>query len=258
MSIWAGLKHFKKEGVVAVAGFVEVENQDNLLTKFQQYEYLIGLNMIRRGLANFGVVPVIPGPVGLFNAKVLRDVGGFKEDKNLMAEDAELSLRIVAAGWKVESEENMIAYTEAPEDWKSLSRQRYRWNRGMMQAFALNCSSLLKSNNRGRFLAAHLLFEIYGVLLINVAMVLSFMVHTVIHGDSQLLDKWFLGLIASEVISTALVVFRHKQKFKWVLTGLATLFTYNSILMFWRTFSFVDEVLGVGMTWDKLERKGTK
>jgi poly-beta-1,6 N-acetyl-D-glucosamine synthase len=257
-SIRHALKHFKDQEVGAVAGFVEVANQGNLLAKFQEFEYLIGLNFVRRALANYGIVPVIPGPIGMFRKSVLEEVGGFADDRNLMAEDAELSLRIVMAGHKVQSEERMIAYTEAPEDLSSLLRQRYRWNRGIIQAFRMNALEMARGNKRAKALFAHLAFEVYGVLFANLAMVTTFLTHSLVHGQMQLLDKWFIGIILSEVLVTALVTFGHKKKLKWVIITLTSMFSYNILLMFWRMFSMVDESVSKPMTWDKLDRKGIK
>jgi cellulose synthase/poly-beta-1,6-N-acetylglucosamine synthase-like glycosyltransferase len=257
-TLLAGIRHFDNPKVGAVAGFVEVENQDNLLLKAQEYEYLIGLNLVRRALSNYGIVPVIPGPVGLFRKSVLQQVKGFIANKNLMAEDAELSLRIAAAGFDVVSEEEMIAYTEAPADLYSLLRQRYRWNRGIFQALALNARSLVKSGKRGTTLASYLFFETYAVLAMNLAMVVTFLTHLAIHGQFQLLDKWFLGLIISEAITAIMVTFKHRSYLKWLGIALLSQFTYNGILIFWRMFALADEWLGAGVTWDKLDRIGTK
>ena len=256
-TIQEGLKHFRDKEVGAVAGFVEVKNQNNLLTKFQAFEYSMGLNFIRRALANFGIVPVIPGPVGLFRRSVLDQVGGYLEDRKLMAEDAELTLRIANAGYKVNSEENMVAYTEAPESWMSLFRQRYRWNRGIVQALKLNLNRLLRSNERSFWLGLHLVFETYGVLYMNLLMLVSFITHHFVAGQYQLLDKWFVGLVVSELITVALVCHKSKQYLRSFSMALLSIFCYNNILMFWRLFTTVDEAKGKPISWDKLERTGS-
>lgn len=258
LSIRSSIHHFEDLSVGAVAGFVEIANKNSLLTKFQQYEYMVGLNFTRKALAMFGIVPVIPGPIGIFRRDVLEKVGMFVTDKNLMAEDAELSLRIVSAGYKVKSEPNMIAYTEAPEDLRSLSRQRYRWNRGVIQALDLNLKDMIKSNSRSRILAANLIFDIHIVLLANIFMALSFSVHAFVYGNLQLLNIWFVGLLISEALVTGLVLWGKRNKIEYFGIAMLSLFTYNSALMFWRMFSAVDEFLSIGMTWDKLERKGIK
>ncbi len=61
------------------------------------------------------------------------------------AEDADITMRLLAAGWKVTGDRSMVAYTEAPETVYELLRQRYRWRRGIYQAFADNMLGLLTS-----------------------------------------------------------------------------------------------------------------
>jgi len=256
-SIQEGLKYFKYSKVGAVAGFVTVANQNNLLTKLQEYEYLVGLNLVRRAMSNYGIVSVIPGPVGLFRREVLNSVGGFRADKNLMAEDAELSVRIVAAGWKIASSEGMISYTEAPSDPKSLIRQRYRWNRGMIQSVNLNLTDSLKSKYlRSKILMLNLVFEVYIVLLVNIAMVLMFITHFIFHKNIQFIDLWVLGILTSEAITAIFVSVQYKQPLKWISLAMFSQFIYNGIMMFWRMFSTADEIRSTNVSWDKLERKG--
>ena len=70
-----GLMHFHDPRVGAVGGYVEVANTNRLLTKFQQLEYLISQNFLRRALSRLGAVTVIPGPVGLFRRTALQQLG---------------------------------------------------------------------------------------------------------------------------------------------------------------------------------------
>lgn len=142
-SLEAATRHFTDKNVGAVAGFIEVANQQHLLGQLQELEYLVGLNFTRRAMSLFGIVPIIPGPAGMFRRQAMFEAGGLKDDRNLFAEDAELSLRIIGAGWKVKSEEDLVAVTEAPETIMALLRQRYRWNRGTFQAMILNIAPLL-------------------------------------------------------------------------------------------------------------------
>jgi cellulose synthase/poly-beta-1,6-N-acetylglucosamine synthase-like glycosyltransferase len=251
-----GMQHFNDPKVGAVAGFVEVDNNINHLTQFQQYEYNVGLNLVRASLANYGVVSVIPGPIGLFRREAIKQ--GYSEDPKLMAEDADITLRMVADGWVVKSEELMVAYTEAPIEFKSLLRQRYRWNRGTMQAVERSFKRLLNASGSTRLLATHLALDTYGVVYANVFMVSSFISHYLFTGQIELLDKWFLGLLLTEVINAITCAHKKKDYLKASLLSIAGLFTYNSVLLIWRVFSFVDETLGLNMTWDKLSRTGGK
>ncbi|MCK4825860.1 glycosyltransferase family 2 protein, partial [bacterium] len=59
------------------------------------------------------------------------------------AEDADLTVRLLANGWRVKGETQMIAHTEAPDTLYTLLRQRYRWRRGIFQAFFGNFYRLI-------------------------------------------------------------------------------------------------------------------
>src|SRR6185436_16069303 len=126
------MRHFSDPRIAAVAGNVKVVNRRNLWTRLQALEYIEGLNMARRAQGFLRVVNIVPGPIGVFRRDVLRRVGGY--DTDTFAEDADLTLKILTAGWHVAYEERAIAYTEAPERFVELVKQRYRWTRGVLQA----------------------------------------------------------------------------------------------------------------------------
>src|SRR4029077_9735698 len=86
------------------------------------------------------VVNIIPGPIGIFRRDALLRAGGY--DTDTFAEDADLTLKLLTAGWHVAYEERAIAYTEAPEHYLDLIKQRYRWTRGILQALRKRASWL--------------------------------------------------------------------------------------------------------------------
>ena len=138
-----GVKHFKDKQVGAVGGFVNIINNDSLITKFQFLEYIIGQNFLRRGLSFFNIVTIVPGPIGMFRRKAIQQVGGFNTREDCFAEDADLTVRLLTEGWRVKGETRMIAYTEAPVTLYTLLRQRYRWKRGVFQAYFDNFYRLI-------------------------------------------------------------------------------------------------------------------
>jgi len=127
-------KHFSDPDVAAIAGNVKVGNRRGLLTKLQALEYVVGINLYRRSEANLQKVTVVPGPIGAFRASVLRETGLFEGDT--FAEDADITLKILKAGYKTAYEPQAIGYTEAPRSMTSLAKQRYRWYRGSFQVLS--------------------------------------------------------------------------------------------------------------------------
>ena len=101
---------------------------------------------------------IIPGPIGVFRRDALVRAGGY--DTDTFAEDADLTLKLLTAGWHVAYEEGAIAYTEAPERYLDLIKQRYRWTRGILQALRKR-ASWLNSPRRGVALWLSLLVMLF-------------------------------------------------------------------------------------------------
>ncbi|MFX0032879.1 MAG: glycosyltransferase [Candidatus Hodarchaeota archaeon] len=125
------VSHFSDSKVGAVAGNIKVGNRDKLLTKLQALEYISNLNIQRRSEAFFGIVTVVPGPLGAFRRSIIKEVGFYTGDT--FAEDADLTFKILRAGYKIKYEPKSIGYTEAPISIFDLAKQRYRWYRGFLQ-----------------------------------------------------------------------------------------------------------------------------
>ena len=58
--------------------------------------------------------------------------GGYTTDT--MAEDMDLTWRIRRIGWRIETDTHAIGYTEAPDSFKPLFKQRFRWAFGTLQS----------------------------------------------------------------------------------------------------------------------------
>jgi len=76
-------------------------------------------------------IPVIPGAVSAWRATAVREAGGYATDT--LAEDADLTWRVLRAGWRTVSDSTALAYTEAPERLRDLLKQRFRWTFGTLQ-----------------------------------------------------------------------------------------------------------------------------
>ena len=156
---------------------------------------IITQNFIRRGLSWLGIVTVIPGPVGLFRKLAMDEIGGYSEDKNLFAEDADLTVRLLAKGYQIVSEDRIVASTEAPVEVYPLLRQRYRWKRGIYQTLHLNFRELiLAANARQTFIAIFLVMEGFFMEIISFSITLFILASFFRFAELQLLYAWF-GLL---------------------------------------------------------------
>ena len=254
-SIKWGVAHFSDPQVAAVAGHVQVANDNHLLTRFQQLEYLIGQNFMRRALSWFGVVTVIPGPVGLFRRDVVLELGGYSEDESLFAEDADLTVRLLSHGWKVVSEDRMVASTEAPEEIYPLLRQRYRWKRGIFQALYLNFKTLILAPQQHAPLIA-LLLTLEGFVLetVSFAITLFIIASFLRFGELKLLYGWFTLLFVLDVLVLMFAI--GKSWWKTLPLLMLQKLLYGYALQAWNMFALIDEWRSTKMSWDKVERVG--
>jgi cellulose synthase/poly-beta-1,6-N-acetylglucosamine synthase-like glycosyltransferase len=130
------------EGPVgAVAGNVKVGNQVNLLTRWQAIEYISSQNFDRKAFSYLNAITVVPGAIGAFRKQAIEDAGGFTTDT--LAEDCDLTIRILRCGYVIENDNRAIAMTEAPETLKQFFKQRFRWSYGVMQTFWKNRDALM-------------------------------------------------------------------------------------------------------------------
>jgi cellulose synthase/poly-beta-1,6-N-acetylglucosamine synthase-like glycosyltransferase/spore germination protein YaaH/peptidoglycan/xylan/chitin deacetylase (PgdA/CDA1 family) len=130
------MRHFIDEKVGAVAGVVKVGNEVNLLTRWQSIEYITSQNFDRKAFAYINAITVVPGAIGAFRKDALDKAGMFTSDT--LAEDCDLTVRILRCGYIVANESNAVAYTEAPETTRQFMKQRFRWSFGVMQTFWKN------------------------------------------------------------------------------------------------------------------------
>jgi cellulose synthase/poly-beta-1,6-N-acetylglucosamine synthase-like glycosyltransferase/peptidoglycan/xylan/chitin deacetylase (PgdA/CDA1 family) len=127
------IRHFADPEVGAVAGNVKVGNIRNLITRWQMLDYIIGIHIERNAQAALNSVLIVPGACGAWRKSVILAAGGYKHVT--LAEDFDLTMNVHRLGYKVLQDDSAISYTEAPDTLQALTKQRFRWMYGTMQAF---------------------------------------------------------------------------------------------------------------------------
>ncbi|MEN8192439.1 MAG: glycosyltransferase family 2 protein, partial [Bacteroidota bacterium] len=187
------VRHFVNPEVGAVAGNVKIQNRRTWLTDLQALEYIHGLNLARSAQGQIRMVNIIPGPIGIFRKEVLSEVGYYSSDT--FAEDADITLKILSLGWKIEYEPDAWAMTEAPETVYQLLKQRYRWTRGILQAVRKHKRFLF--NPTINFYNTLVLWGMFYESLIwpamNIFANLFFISVAVFNDMSSLIFYWWLG-----------------------------------------------------------------
>jgi cellulose synthase/poly-beta-1,6-N-acetylglucosamine synthase-like glycosyltransferase len=118
--------------VGAVMGrVVPVNTRANLLTRLLDLERTGGYQVDQQARYNMKLIPQYGGTVGGFRRSLFLSLGGF--DTKILAEDTELTFRLLMNGWKVIYANRVECYEEAPETWRVRARQIRRWSRGHNQ-----------------------------------------------------------------------------------------------------------------------------
>ncbi|MEZ4700620.1 MAG: glycosyltransferase family 2 protein [Rhodothermales bacterium] len=252
----AAIRHFEQEDIGAVAGNVKVDNRDNIWTTLQALEYVEGLNMARSAQSLFKLVNIIPGPLGLFRKQAIVDAGYYSSDT--FAEDCDLTLKIIREGWRVEYEPNARSYTEAPNTLTDLLKQRYRWTRGIIQAIRKHRDLFFNPtiNFGGTVVLWSMAFESLIWPVMNVFANLYFIFIATAFGLIYFLAYWWLSLTILDLIAALYCVAVEKEEARLIFYSLFYRLFFILIVDVCKTFATVEEFLGLGMVWGKLERIG--
>lgn len=270
------VRRFADPLVGAVAGNVKVGNRINPLTYWQAIEYITSQNLDRRAYAVINSVTVVPGAVGAWRREAVLQAGGYTTDT--MAEDMDLTWRIRRIGWRIATETEAIGYTEAPDSFGSLFKQRFRWAFGTLQSLWKHRRAIGRYGWFGRVMLPSLwLFQIlYQAISPLVDLQILWSVGTA-------LEAWIMHAgqtmdwqpLPNALDSLYLVAFMYAFFFVMELIGAAIAFKLDHedgrmlVWLFWQRFlyrqlmyavllkSVQTAISGMRTGWGKLERKGT-
>jgi cellulose synthase/poly-beta-1,6-N-acetylglucosamine synthase-like glycosyltransferase len=136
----------------------------SLLTRLLDLERTAGYQVDQQARMNLRLIPQYGGTVGGVRRAALFAVGGWDDDT--LAEDTDMTFRLVLAGWEIAYQNRSECYEEVPETWGSRIRQIKRWARGHNQSLARHWWPLLKRPRHVRLrtmLDGHLLLGVYMV-----------------------------------------------------------------------------------------------
>jgi cellulose synthase/poly-beta-1,6-N-acetylglucosamine synthase-like glycosyltransferase len=144
------------ERIIAAGGVVRVLNgaivEDHrvrasrapkkLIHLCQSIEYVRGFLTGRTALARLNSLLIISGAFGLFLKKALLEAGGYRSDT--VCEDMELIVRLQRrsreqkTGGRIIFVPDPVLWTQVPSDYRSLLRQRDRWQRGLIESLLMH------------------------------------------------------------------------------------------------------------------------
>jgi poly-beta-1,6 N-acetyl-D-glucosamine synthase len=253
----AMIRHFDDPRVGGVAGNVRILNRENFLTKTQALEYIEGLAMVRKAQSFVRTVNIIPGPCAMFRKSVVRSLGGY--DLDTFAEDCDMTLKLVVAGWHIAYEPLAVAWVETPSRLLDLLKQRYRWTRGILQAMRKH-RYVFKHPLKSGFLTSMTLWYMFfeGILwpISNILGNVFFAYVGLKFGVVSFVVFWWLQLTLLDVIAASYCVIIEKEDPRLILYAPLFRLYYMSIIDVAKVIATIEEMKGTRMTWGKLEREG--
>lgn len=132
-----GVVRIANDCKVEMGKITEVNVPKKLLAQFQTLEYLRAFLLGRLAWGFLDGLLLISGAIGVFKKELLIASGGY--DRGTIGEDMELVVRMRRYArehdikYKVGFVPDPLCWTEVPESWSGLRRQRNRWTRGSIE-----------------------------------------------------------------------------------------------------------------------------
>ena len=247
--------HFDDPRIGAVAGNVRVANRGTGWTVLQALEYAVGYGLAKRAQSLARAVTIVPGPLGAFRKSALAQVKGYDGDS--FAEDFDLTMKLLGAGWHIVYEPRALVFTEAPESTLELLRQRYRWTRGSLQVLRKRARWLRKPSDPLRFAGmAYVALECLALPALHVCAQVLFVTGGVWLDAHDVVVYWWLQLLVLECAVVAFCVAVEDEHPAYVLLTPVYRAFYMVALDMARLLATFEEFKGVAMSWDKVARLG--
>ncbi|MCM3873468.1 MAG: glycosyltransferase [Pyrinomonadaceae bacterium] len=268
----AALAHrFQDPSIAAVAGNAKVGNRINLVTRLQALEYITSQNLDRRAFASLNCITVVPGAVGAWRRDLVKRAGGFSSDT--LAEDQDLTLELRRLGYTIGYEENAIAWTEAPDTWIALAKQRFRWSYGTLQCMWKHRDALLRWRFGTLGMIAMPNVWIFQILFPLISPVMDLMLvwalfsaalqhveHPAEYVATNLLEVlfYYAVFLAVDWLAAAFALLLEKRERPSLLWWLfLQRFCYRQLMYWVMIKSVTTAARGALIGWGKLERKAT-
>ncbi len=274
--------------IVAVGGSIrpcngtEIQNgrvisyslPDKILPCMQVLEYDRSFLAARILFDQFNGGIIISGAFGLFKKSVVIDAGGY--DSSMMGEDMELVVKLHAfcrehdIPYRIRYASDAICWTQAPEKWSDLFKQRRRWHIGLFQSMMRHRKMLMNPKYGMVGMISYLYFliyelfspyiEVFGLItivlafavdLINVPFMILFFAIYVVYSAILSLTAFFARIHTIDLKLTMRDVFKafglcilEVGGMRWILA--------------WIRATALIGYKKKGRTWGKIERKQIK
>ena len=247
------IKPFLDKNVDAVCGNVEVGNVCNALTAFQALEYITAQNFDRNALEEMNAINVVPGATGAWRRDKVLEIGGYEDDT--LTEDADLTIRLLAAGGRIVYAHNARSYTEAPQTLSALSKQRFRWSFGTFQCLGKHRKLFFKGRVGWISLPNIFIFQIIFPILAPIGDIVFLI--ALFSGAYGVIFWGYLFFTAMELVSSMYAFIIEKKPKRLLLMAFVQRFYYRQFLYITIMRAILAILRGKRYGWNKLERLGT-
>ena len=253
-------------------GFItEINTPKNWLALAQILEYSRAFLNGRVGWNYFDALPLISGAFGLFNKEAVIGVGGYSHKS--LGEDMDLVLRLHRhyrlndKPYRVDFVVDPVCWTEVPESFEILKKQRVRWQRGLFDCLWENRKLLfhpkggLVSWGSFPFLlfleGISPIFELFGLVFF---LVCYFFGTVDFEGVFAILFMSFGTGFLLSITSILLeeIIFRTYPKMKhlliFFLVAIVENFGYRQLMSLWRLEGTIKWILRTESSWGTMTR----
>jgi len=247
------LAPFGNPDIGGVSGHAKVGNLRSFIARCQSLEYTVGFNLDRRAYTRWNCITVLPGAISAIRKTAIDRAGGLSLDT--LAEDTDLTLNLHKQRLRIVYVPAAVAWTEAPETVRALSRQRFRWAYGTLQCLWKHRDMVC--NWRYRALGWFSLPSIWFFQIILVAITPAvdlFLILSLPFGAWRDLLPFVIVFLATDVILATLACVLERENVLQAWRIIPMRLIYRPMLSYCIWKAIVRSVKGAWVSWGKLER----
>ncbi|MFC2947724.1 glycosyltransferase family 2 protein [Virgibacillus sediminis] len=274
---------FDDENVVAAGGMVHVLqtktknplsrlsiSRANILVRVQMLDFLKAFYITKISLARFQGLAIISGAFGIFNKNLLIEVGGYRSS---VGEDIDITLKIQRYISKKKNKkkrviliDDAIGYTELPETWRDLFKQRIRWQKGYVDCLIYFLPFLVRTLFT-RSVSFFYIIESFTVAVFAGYVTLGIFIYSAVINFSLTLLSfiilYLLYIVLFNFIYDLLVLkqvkrygfsFHKKDRFRLFITIVYDIFVHRFVTMYFVMFGSIAYFFN--KDWKKVARTG--
>lgn len=270
---------FPVNGCIVDRGVIQEKHvPKGWIGKFQTVEYIRAFMAGRLGWSYINNLLIISGAFGLFRKERGISVGGYltssgKYGKDTVGEDMEIVVRIsrrmreMKKKYRIRYAFNANCWTEVPEDFQTLKKQRYRWQRGLIELMYFHKKMLfnMKYKSTGLLSMPYYfiyeivgpIFEVQGYIAVLLAIILG-----VMYWDIAVLLFVSVIMTGTLVSISSLIIAEHSGKMfgardtiRLLLCAFFENFGIRQYFSLLRVRGYINVFTSSG-GWEKAARKG--